>query len=121
MTEVNDDTLRRTIHVARESATRVEAAKLLGIDTSTLRRRMITAASRGLVDRSDWAPTVPEGFHLHRVSTSVNKDAAVAGHCCGAGLDAAGHPLGEVDSQEGHRRVRHRVEQAVNQIGLLRL
>ena len=84
MTEVNDDTLRRTIHVARTSATRVEAAKLLDIDTSTLRRRMITAASRGLVDRSDWAPTVPEGYHLHRVSTYVNKDGEVAGQWFGA-------------------------------------
>ncbi len=79
MTEINDDTLRRTIYVVRTTATRTEAAKVLEIDISTLRRRMITAASRGLVDRSDWAPAVPEGFTLKGVSTLLNKDGEVTG------------------------------------------
>ncbi len=89
MTEVNDDTLRRTVYVVRTTDTRIEAAKILEIDGSTLRRRMVTAASRGLVDRTDWAPTVPEGFHLHRVSTYVNKDGEVAGQWFGASPDTA--------------------------------
>ena len=70
MTNLNyDDDLKRTVNLVCSTATRQEAAKLLDIDISTLRRRMIKAAQRGLVARTDWAPAVPEGFHLHRVST----------------------------------------------------
>ncbi len=93
MTDLNDDTLRRTIYVVRNAKTRIEAAKTLEIDISTLRRRMITAASRGLVDRTDWAPTVPEGFSLKGVSTLLDADGEVKSQWYKANRDKGGMDL----------------------------
>ena len=78
MTQHNfDDELTRTVGVVRTTATRIEAATLLCITDRTLRRRMVQAAQKGLVDRTDWAPAVPEGFQIKGVSTLLDKEGEI--------------------------------------------
>lgn len=66
---VSNDELLRTIEAVRATDSNVEAAILLDVNESTVRRRMADASRRGLLGTK---PVLP-GFEITRISTRENE------------------------------------------------
>lgn len=67
---VSDEILRATVEARRGCADNVEAARLLGVDETTVRRRMAKAAERGFLGPVEALP----GFKIAKVTTTPHGD-----------------------------------------------